>query len=370
MAAKKSPRTEREPEELLKHIHALAKRVYLLKPWEWFPKWGFFAIRAKTWKKSAFVILNYASDTGLFGIHFLWGERAFVDYLRPATVPFWYLEIPMLSLTYVSFPSKLPVARTALATGKPFNGVLPVLHSIKVGYKPWFPDYDEIGRVEALLEQTLGILLQAEEIPEAVRIIDGKKMLISRQTEDGEWSYGNLILKQPDDTEPPVLFSERFKELFSNLPMVETEVQVDFRFIPTLSLEEGDMEGIDLFASDTKRLRPKAMLAIFLVENGTGRLFTSSPLSATPGSYERVWEEFPEKFLSLLLQFGGCPARINVTGERMISWIRAMEIYRPFKLVMRGELDLVDKAEGKLVEWIQKEKSKFNGQEEKKDETQ
>ncbi|MBQ7188095.1 MAG: hypothetical protein IJR99_01630 [Kiritimatiellae bacterium] len=327
--------------DLYHKINEVAK----LTPWEWLRPVDIFGIQPIGREEPIFAWIDKRLLGGLPCVRFLLGWNAINEMLTRVQSPqkpvvSWLLEIPALEVLFLTNQQQYDYERRLLKQLRKQppteNECAPVFRSIRPGFLPWKPDPEERELLSVLLYQTLGVLLRTEQNKELLTSHFPDKMLVIRQREDGTWRDTWEPVRTYEDKGIAVRLPSHFIQQFQQLRLLsQTTVQLDFLPIPTQFPRY-------------PRKRPPIRNVLILVDTKTEKL-SYGPLISGQEGIETMWNQLPCCLLTLFQNLGGCPGSIEVKGERIANFFRALEIYLPFKLVRRTNLQILDEALQRLL---------------------
>jgi hypothetical protein len=348
--------TQSEKEQWGK-LFGLADRIWRLSPWGWCRPGECFGIWPVGRDEPCIAIFCEGVDTKTRIIRYALGWQAFFDFLTRAQsqtkpVATWMLEIPMLELLYLNGRMLFAQEKVLLDSLKrPFDSDkndVPVFRSIKPGYHPWLPDAVERVTLEQLLYQTYGMILRLEEQPDLL-LGERGKLLILRQGSDGLWKDEWVAPPRFEEEGVEIRLKAELLEKLKRQPLKPVTIQLNLQFMPILVGVElkrpsgtpgaDHPEVVPVPAAEAPR--PSTAYMLIAVDVKSGDVFYEGLLHATEG-IAKMWGEVPERILELFDQIGGCPEAIEVSGERMTNLLRSLEVYLPFKMVLRERLKLLD----------------------------
>lgn len=329
-----------EEKKLWLDLYHKINEVAKLAPWEWLRPIDLFGIQPEGKQEPIFAWIDKRLLGGLPCVRFLLGWNAVNEMLTRVQSPqkpvaSWLLEIPALEVLFLTskqqYDFECRLLKQLGIQPSAENECVPVFRSIRPGFQPWKPDSEERELFSVLLYQTLGVLLRAEQNKELLTSHFPEKMLVVRQGEDGKWRDTWEPVPPYEDKGIAVRLPSFFIQQFQRLKLLsQTTVQLDFLSAPTPLPRH-------------PRKRPPFHNLLFFVDTKT-RKFFHGPFISGEGGIEDMWNQLPFYLLALFQDLGGCPGAIEVKGERIANFFRALEIYLPFKLVHRTQLQLLDDA--------------------------
>lgn len=318
-------------------LYAMADRLDRLDPWPWMGAADCFGVELPGSEEPCFVV--FGGDSGKFrSVRFLLGWKALYDFVTrladPAkrSVPTWMLEIRMLELLFVGeellFEHEGALLRALKRpTDETFS--TPVFRSILPGYHPWTLDELERALVEVALYQAYGMAMRVEAEPQMLRDRFPEAIWMRKQCADGAWQDAWVPVREIHDEEVEVQIDSSALETVRKKPLGALTLQIDLVFMPLRLLPRGK--------------RPQTAYVLLVVDAASGHIFSGELLQATEG-IARMWAEIPGRLLKLFAETGGCPATIEICGDRMANLLRPLGEWLPFRMVRREKLAMLERA--------------------------
>ena len=331
-------------------LYALAERLDKLDPWQWMGAADCFGMMLPGMDEPCFAVFGGQSKT-YRNVRFLIGWKAFFDLVTRLADPSkqvatWLLEIRMIELLFVSedllFEHEQKLLGALKRTADSTCGT-PVFRSIIPGYHPWLPDAQERGMLEAALYQAFGMAMRVESDGQLLKKRFPREILMRKQDAQGMWQDTWSPVKAVGDEEVEVRIESKRLQEFKAKPLRPVTVQLDLVFTPLTIRPDGQ--------------RPQTAYVLLAVDAGTGLIIAGDLLQATEG-ISQMWAQIPERLLEIFDRLGGCPATIEINGDRMANLLRPLGEFLPFKMVRRERLAMLEKARENLSEYMIKKETK------------
>ena len=346
VADRVSRRMTRQEKEQWKRLYGMAERLDQLDPWQWMGVADCFGLEIPGLVEPCFVVFGGQSKA-FRNIRFLFGWKAFYDLVTRLADPSkqvatWLLEIRMIELLFVGedllFEHEQKLLGALKRTADDACGT-PVFRSIIPGYHPWLPDARERDVLEAALYQAFGMAMRVESDGMLLKDRFPREILMRKQDPQGTWQDTWVPVKEVGDEEVEVrLESKRLKSIRA-LPLLPRTVQLDLVFTPLTVRPDGQ--------------RPQTTYVLLAVDAQSGLIIAGDLLQATEG-IAQMWAQVPERLLEIFEKIGGCPAMIEINGDRMANLLRPLGEFLPFKMVRRERLAMLEKARDTLSDQMLK----------------
>ncbi|MBP5320659.1 MAG: hypothetical protein J6334_06700 [Kiritimatiellae bacterium] len=333
-------------------LFQIAADITRLSPWSWCKRDFCFGIWPLEEKEPTFVLFFDGPDPESHIIRYLLGWRALFDFVTHShsavkPVRTWMLEIPMLEFSILPDPILFPFEaefQTALGLwpeGRPAR--LPVFRAVRPGFHPWFPILGELPLFRKLLYQTYGMMLRLENAPPEYTNLPPGMVRILRERKDGSWDDMFFPTVPFDDEGMEIRLKGKSLAKLKTMPLIPMAIQIDLAFLPIFShLVPPPGSDMTIPFKRFAETPPLVNYAFVAVNARNGELLGVEALHADKG-IEKMWGKAPELLFALFERLKGCPEQIEVTGERMGNLLHSLEVYLPFKLVMRDRLEAVEK---------------------------
>ena len=339
-----SQRMTRQDKAQWQRLYATAERLDRLDPWQWMGVADCFGMMFPGMEEPCFVVFG-GQPRAHRSVRFLLGWKAFYDLVTRLADPSkqgatWLLEIHMIELLYVSrellFEHEQRFLESLQRTADDACGT-PVFRSIIPGYHPWLPDARERDVLEAALYQAFGMAMRVESDGMLLKDRFPREILMRKQDPQGAWQDTWVPVKEVGDEEVEVrLESKRLKSIRA-LPLQPRTVQLDLVFTPLTVRPDGQ--------------RPQTTYVLLAVDAQSGLIIAGDLLQATEG-IAQMWAQVPERLLGLFEKIGGCPAMIEINGDRMANLLRPLGEFLPFRMVRRERLAMLEKARENLSDYL------------------
>ena len=332
-------------------LFKLAEDIVRLSPWSWCRGDTCFGIRPKGEPEPYFAVFFGGAPSDAHIIRYVKGWRALYDFVTNVQAPSksspsWMLEIPMLEFSVLPEPMIFPFERILHdALGLWPEGLspcVPVFRSVRPGFHPWFPLDKELDVLKTLVYQTYGMMLRLEDPSSVFRNQTPGKIWVLDQGDDGVWKESLVPARPFSDDGVEVRLKAQSLERLKTMSLVPMTMQISLQFLPIFShfvpvSSDGSPIPFKRFAES----RPLVNYMLLAVNAETGDVLCAEVLHADRGVAE-MWGKVPEMIFSLFDRLGGCPATIEVMGDRLGNLFHSLEVYLPFKLVLRERLDRLD----------------------------
>ena len=339
------------PNDLWAEVFSKFATISRMRPWKWFAERHSFAIHPEGYSEPFFVHPcrgRYACDKGLV-IVYGWNADALYcrliaggDKNHGETRS---LEMPIVlcSLRKWGDLSQLEqLAATTFGNAKEGDEEVPAFVSFRPGWMPWHLSKVEVESTAKVLNQTLGVLLRAEEDISLVEQLGPNRTWVRRwKTEDSKWEEGWTL--KPPFTEigegRPISVSDKAVEKVNALPQTMPAISIDFDIVPKLALLNKD--AVNLRGEDG-RLPLGYLFAIQqfgpLTAEGakppapeTGVFYPASDIGS-------LYKFLPSALVKFLTKSKARPKEIIVSSERMRSILRPLQLKIPFKTVFHEKI--------------------------------
>lgn len=339
-----STRMTRQEKDQWQRLYGLAERMDGLDPWQWMGVADCFGVAVPGMDEPCFMVFG-GQPKEFRTLRFLIGWKAFYDFVTRMADPSrqvasWLLEIHMIELLYVNkellFEHEEKFLKTLKRLPDETYGTA-VFRSIVPGYHPWLPDEAERELLEAALYQVYGMAMRVESDGMLLKSRFPGEILIRRKDAAGVWQDAWMPVKEVGDEEVDVRLEAGVLTALTSVPLRPVTVQLDLVFTP-LTIRKG-------------KGRPQTAYVLLAVDAQTGMILAGELFQATEG-VARMWAQVPERLLEVFRRQGGCPAVIEVRGDRMANLLRPLGELLPFKMVRRGQLAMLEKAREHLSDYI------------------
>lgn len=322
-----------------------------MRPWKWFLERHSFAIHPEGYAEPFFVHPcrgRYACEKGLV-IVYGWNADALYrrlisggDKTHGETRS---LEMPIVlcALRKWGDLSQLEqlTAKTFGGVGEDTSGDIPAFVSFRPGWMPWHLGSVEVESTAKVLNQTLGVLLRAEEDISLVEQLGPSRTWVRRwKVEDSKWEEG--WVGTPAFSEfgegRPLSVSAKALEKLNALPQTMPPISIDFDIVPKLALL--NKEAVSLRGEDG-RLPLGYLFAIqpfgdapadaAVPPPDTGVFYPASDIGA-------LFKFLPSVLVKFLTKAKARPHEIIVSSERMRSILRPLQLKLPFKIVFHEKI--------------------------------
>lgn len=346
VADRASRRMTRQEKEQWKRLYGMAERLDQLDPWQWMGVADCFGLEIPGLEEPCFVVFGGQSKA-FRNIRFLFGWKAFYDLVTRLADPSkqvatWLLEIRMIELLFVSEELLFEHEKKFLSQlRRKADGACstPVFRSIIPGYHPWLPDEGEREVLEPILYQAFGMAMRVESDGLLLKSRFPRDILLRKQDAKGVWQDTWSPVKEVGDEEVEVrIESARLKEVRAK-PLRPMTMQLDLVFMPLTIRPD--------------RQRPQTAYVLLAVDAQTGMIVAGDLCQATEG-IAQMWSQIPERLLEIFSRLGGCPAAIEICGDRMANLLRPLGEFLPFKMVRRERLAMLEKARDTLSDQMLK----------------
>jgi hypothetical protein len=331
-------------------LYALADRLDHLSPWEWMSVADCFGLLFHGVSEPCFVVFG-GQPKAFRHVRFLLGWKAFYDLVTRLAEPAkqtatWLLEIPMIELLFIAddllFDHECALL-AALDRAGEREGLTPIFRSILPGYHPWLPDKDERTILDAALYQAFGMAMRVESDGMLLKSRFPREVLMRTQDERGEWHDAWSAVKEMADEEIEVRIAAKPLQTLTSKPLWPLTVQLDLVFTPLTIGPEGH--------------RPQTAYVLLAVDAVSGMIIAEDLLHAAEG-IPQMWAKIPERLLEIFARLGGCPEAIEICSDRMANLLRPLGEFIPFRMIRRERLAMLEKARGKLSDYMKNLDSK------------
>lgn len=337
------------PNELWAEMFSKFATIARMRPWPWFLERHSFAIHPEGYSEPFFVHPcrgRYACEKGL-AIIYGWNADALFrrliaggDRNHGETRS---LEMPVVLCALRKWEdlSQLEqLTATTFAGAKEGDKEVPAFVSFRPGWMPWHLGHVEVESTAKVLNQTLGVLLRAEEdISLIEQAAPGRTWVRRWDEKDSKWEEG--WTGTPAFVEfgegRPLSVSDKELAALNALPQTMPPISIDFDIVPKLALL--NKEAVTLRGEDG-RLPLGYLFAIqaFGPVAGakppppeTGVFYTASDIGS-------LFRFIPSVLAKFLLKAKARPAEIIVSSERAREILRPLQLKLPFKLIYHEKI--------------------------------
>lgn len=332
-------------------LFKLAEDVVRLSPWSWCRGDTCFGIRPKGEREPYFAVFFGGVPSEAHIVRYVKGWRALYDFVSnvqsPSKAsPSWMLEIPMLEFSLLPEPMIFPFERkfhSALGLWPvDMSACMPVFRSVQPGFHPWFPLGKELDTLKTLVYQTYGMMLRLEDPASPFRNQTPGKVWVLSQGQDGKWSESFVPTRPFTDDGVEVRLKAQSLEKLKAMPLIPMTMQISLQFLPIFShFIPVAPDGAPIPFKRFAECRPLVNYLLIAANAKNGEVACAEMLHADQG-VAAMWGKVPEMVFSLFDRLGGCPGTIEVMGDRLGNLFHSLEVYLPFKLVLRERLERLD----------------------------
>ncbi len=319
--------------------------IVKLDPWSWLGKHDFFGIQAEEAAEPVFLHFRESDSADAPGLTMVFGWQAEglyrhvlggIDHMAMRSY-----EIPLVRVYLRPLDELTPVERAIFAaTGlePDAKGRAPVFVAYRPGWMPWILDADTAAYADAVLNQTLGVLLRAETDKAIVARSDPAAVWVRAfDKESKAWAEGWERIRPFRDHAPgpKSMPSEGLIAEANALSESLACVEADLDIVPKAALANAEI---------VKRCAGGRMPLGYLF--AVGDASPDAPAFSCLGSsvfypcddIAGLWNVIPESLLRVFTSLGRRPREIAVSSQLMMAFLRPLQTRIHFKLTFHEKL--------------------------------
>ena len=317
--------------------------IVRLDPWAWLAPQDFFGIRLPAFDEPVFIHFDAVGDAPGVTLVFGWrGEGLHRHVLAGIDhVDMRAYEIPLVRACLRPLDDLTPVERAlaeAAGCAPDAHGRLPVFVRYRPGWMPWTLDADDVRRCEAVLNQTLGVLLRAETDKALVARADPATVWVRAQDgKTGGWREGWERLRPFQDHAPGprAMPSDDLIAQVNALPETLASVEADLGLVPKMALVNAEI--VKKCAGGRLPLG-----YLFAVADAAAAAPLGSCVFYPCDDLDGLWNVVPESLLRVFTALGRRPREIAVSSHVMQAFLRPLQTRIHFKLTFHEHLPRFD----------------------------
>ncbi len=323
--------------------------IVRIGPWGWLGPHDFFGIQTANVAEPVFIHFHESDSVenpGLTMVFGWTGEGLFRNVLAGIDhAAMRSFEIPIVRAYLRPLAELTPTEREIFEAAEielDDKGRSPVFVSYHPGWMPWILDETDAKRVDAILNQTLGVLLRAENDKSIVARTDPLTVWVRAFDEKSkDWKEGWERLR-PFHEYAPGLKSMPSDGLFAKanaLPETLGPVEVGLDVVPKVALVNAEI--VKKCAGERMPLGYLFAVGDASPENAAVACLGSSVLYPCE-DIAGMWNVVPEFLLHVFVSLGRRPREIAVSSQLMMAFLRSLQTRIHFKLTFHEKLPRFD----------------------------
>ncbi len=333
-----------------KRLYELMAQIKQLEPWEWIEELDVFGVEDPESKEIGFVSimgslgehLAVAVYRGIEGLYGFWelSEPPYDagDYQQ-------ILEIPNLQASFENRDALTKEDRKIIdELGLKFRGrnSWPMFRSFRPGFVPWYLTAAEARFLICMLEQTIDVLLRAEEDPMLLEPEDENALLLRKRYKKGNsYRWRDTIWVDPDIELEPITATVDLSLLNSlkGIPEQRSPLEIDLFMSPGAIAEKGG--------------RPYFPYILMLVETEQAMIVGTKLIPPLP-DLKTMWTEVPTHILEELYNARYLPEQIIVSSDMLYGYLEQISDYLNVPIEFEEVLPACDEARESLINFLAK----------------
>jgi hypothetical protein len=332
-------------------LYDAAQRIKDLAPWEWMDETDIFGVELPGTN-----LLGFVSVMGARGEYF-----AVSVYLGEDTLgTFWNIHhddstadddaVMEMRQIMASFEDRGDLEKKdhdiIRRLGLKFRGKKswPMFRSYRPGYVPWFLEDEEVEWLSCALEQTPEVSLRFKDDPSLLEHDDAEGYLIRVAERDKNgWVWRDSVrrIAPPEPEMLTIQVDVSTLETFAALPRRKLRVDMDFFLAPGKIGKPGK--------------RPSCIYVLLAAEPKSGQILGYEVFQALDGMVP-MWEQIPDKAVSVLSRAGFRPAVLRVRSDRLLHLLQPLELESRLgiKIRHRHRLRAIEEAKEAMFQFLAK----------------